>query len=30
VEVPPRSTSVAPELATQWSGEFELGGYPRR
>jgi len=30
VEVPPRSTSVAPELATQWSGEFELGGYPRQ
>jgi hypothetical protein len=30
VEVPPGSTAVAPDLATQWSGEFELDGYPRQ
>jgi hypothetical protein len=30
VESPPRSTPVARELESQWTGEFELGGYPRR
>jgi hypothetical protein len=30
VEAPPRSTPVARELASGWSGEFELGGYPRQ
>lgn len=30
VDVPPRSTPVARELATRWSGEFELSGYPRQ
>ena len=30
VDTPPRSTPVARELATQWSGEFELTGYPRQ
>jgi len=29
VEPSPRSTPVEPELETQWTGEFELGGYPR-
>jgi hypothetical protein len=29
VDPPPRSTPVARELATQWTGEFELTGYPR-
>ncbi len=29
VETPLRSTPVARELASGWSGEFELGGYPR-
>lgn len=29
VEAPPRSTPVARALEAQWSGEFELGGYPR-
>jgi len=29
VEAPARSTPVARELASGWSGEFELGGYPR-
>jgi hypothetical protein len=29
VESPPRSTPVARDIATQWAGEFELGGYPR-
>lgn len=30
VELPTRSTSVATDIADQWTGEFELGGYPRR
>ncbi|HQR10332.1 MAG TPA: hypothetical protein PLW68_03295 [Casimicrobiaceae bacterium] len=30
VELPVRSTPVAPELASEWQGEFELGGYPRK
>jgi hypothetical protein len=30
VELPPRSTPVGGDIASQWSGEFELGGYPRR
>ena len=30
VESPPRSTLVVPELEAQWTGEFELGGYPRQ
>lgn len=30
VELPVRSTPVAPELAREWRGEFELGGYPRQ
>jgi len=30
VEAPLRSTSIARDIETQWSGEFELGGYPRR
>jgi hypothetical protein len=29
VELPPRSTPVSRELAAQWKGEYELGGYPR-
>jgi hypothetical protein len=29
VDVPPRSTPVARELAAQWSGEFAVAGYPR-
>jgi hypothetical protein len=29
VESSPRSTAVGRELESQWSGEFELGGYPR-
>jgi len=29
VENPPRSTAVASALEDSWSGEFELGGYPR-
>ncbi len=29
VESAPRSTAVARDLADQWIGEFELGGYPR-
>jgi hypothetical protein len=30
VEVPPRSTPLGAELLAQWSGSFELGGYPRQ
>jgi len=30
VEVPPRSTAVGRDIADQWTGEFELGGYPRK
>jgi len=30
VEVPPRSTPLGAELVAQWSGSFELGGYPRQ
>ena len=29
VESPPLSTAVASALEDRWSGEFELGGYPR-
>ena len=29
VEPPPRSTPVSRALEGQWTGEFELGGYPR-
>ncbi len=29
VEMPARSTPVSRELAAQWKGEYELGGYPR-
>ena len=29
VESAPRSTAVGRDLADQWTGEFELGGYPR-
>ncbi len=29
VEAAPRSTAVGRDLADQWIGEFELGGYPR-
>ena len=29
VEVPTRSTPVAAAFAAQWTGDFELGGYPR-
>ena len=29
VEPAPRSTAVGRDLADQWIGEFELGGYPR-
>jgi hypothetical protein len=29
VELPARSTAVASDIAREWSGEFELGGYPR-
>lgn len=29
VEPSPRSTPVARDIADQWTGEFELGGYPR-
>ena len=29
VEPAPRSTAVGRDLADQWTGEFELGGYPR-
>jgi hypothetical protein len=30
VEASPRSTPVRPELEDQWTGEYELLGYPRR
>ena len=30
VESAPRSTPVARELEARWSGEFELGGFPRQ
>lgn len=30
VEPSPRSTPVGDDLADQWIGEYELGGYPRR
>jgi hypothetical protein len=30
VEVQPQSTALSPELVAQWSGSFELGGYPRQ
>jgi len=30
VESAPRSTPVRRELEDQWTGEYELGGYPRR
>jgi hypothetical protein len=29
VDVPSRSTPVRPSLASEWTGDFELGGYPR-
>jgi hypothetical protein len=29
VELPPRSTPVAREIEGRWTGEFEMGGYPR-
>jgi hypothetical protein len=29
VESPPRSTAVRRDIEDQWSGDFELGGYPR-
>lgn len=29
VELPRRSTAVAAEFEGQWSGDYELGGYPR-
>jgi hypothetical protein len=29
VEVPPKSTAIAPELAGTWKGQYELFGYPR-
>lgn len=29
VELPKRSTPLAPELAGEWKGKYELGGYPR-
>ncbi len=29
VELPPRSTPVRRDIEDQWSGDFELGGYPR-
>ena len=30
VELPRRSTAVGRDIADQWTGEFELGGYPRQ
>jgi hypothetical protein len=30
VELPARSTPVGSDIESQWSGEFDLGGYPRR
>jgi hypothetical protein len=30
VELPPRSTPVAPELQGEWKGEYELFGYARK
>ena len=30
VELAPRSTPVARDLEDQWTGEYELGGYPRQ
>jgi hypothetical protein len=30
VELPPRSTAVARALEGRWTGEYEMGGYPRR
>jgi hypothetical protein len=29
VEVPPRSTAVRREIEDRWTGDYELGGYPR-
>ena len=29
VELPPRSTAVARALEGRWTGEYEMGGYPR-
>jgi hypothetical protein len=29
VELPPRSTAVGREIADRWTGDYELGGYPR-
>src|SRR5215471_14429730 len=29
VELPPRSTAVRREIEDQWTGDYELGGYPR-
>jgi hypothetical protein len=29
VETPTRSTRVARDIEDQWTGDFELGGYPR-
>ena len=30
VELPVKSTAVGNDIAREWSGEFELGGYPRQ
>lgn len=30
VESPPRSTSVGRDVEDRWTGQFELGGYPRQ
>jgi hypothetical protein len=29
VELPPRSTAVGREIEDRWTGDYELGGYPR-
>lgn len=29
VELPPRSTAVRQEIEDRWTGDYELGGYPR-
>lgn len=29
VELPPRSTAVGREIEQRWTGDYELGGYPR-
>ncbi len=29
VELPPRSTTVSPELEGTWKGDYEMNGYPR-